>query len=622
MVTRCAVQRAKFGTGCRLKSVIFGTAICFVVQLVGSFESNYVFADEERFIAGISLTGSLSDGVGQEGLLGDVAPRLSRMLKRLEDAAKDESVRGVLLSIQSPQLGRARVLELRESIQHIRDQGKPVVAHLISGEPLDYSVAAACDRIVMPPAATLAITGVRTEVTFYKGLLDRLGIQAEILQVGEFKGAGEPLTRVSMSPQLRQQYESFVGDLFEQMVEQISEDRSLEKEKVRELIDIGIFTPDQAVQASLVDGIAYEDEVLSGFSASSADSLQDFRRDYGKQDVDTDFSGLSGFMKLVDILSGTEKISQKNASKRIAIIHVQGEIVDGRGSVGMFGGSAAGSEAITKAIRQASEDASVAALVIRINSPGGSALASDLIWRELDRCHKPIVASLSDTAASGGYYIAVAADEIVAAPGTLTGSIGVVGGKIAIGGALNRYGIHTDVVSRGRNAGWLSSQEPFTASEKNAFRTTMEDVYRLFTSKVAQGRKLDREHLDSLAEGRVFTGRMAHSAGLVDSLGTLEDAVLRAGQLADIADPSSAERLLLPKPRGFFDEFLGVNETRQVLPVESRTTEVIMMRLFGLLGESKRNDLIIAGLSSKFRLLSLVASGKPLMLLPAIVETH
>ena len=152
----------------------------------------------------------------------------------------------------------------------------------------------------------------------------------------------------------------------------------------------------------------------------------------------------------------------------------------------MFGGSAAGSEAITKAIRQASEDASVAALVIRINSPGGSALASDLIWRELDRCHKPIVASLSDTAASGGYYIAVGADEIIAAPGTLTGSIGVVGGKIAIGGALDRYGIHTYVVSLGRNAGWLSSQKPFTASEKDAFRTTMEDVYRLFTLKVAQ----------------------------------------------------------------------------------------------------------------------------------------
>ena len=213
---------------------------CFIFQLAEMGGRN-IFAAENGIIAGISLSGSLPDGVGQEGLLGDVSPQLSRFLQRLEKAAKDESVRGVLLSIQSPQLGRARVSELRDSIQHIRAAGKPIVAHLISGEPLDYSVAAACDRIVMPPAATLAITGVRTEVTFYKGLLDRLGIQAEILQVGEFKGAGEPLTRDSMSPQLRKQYEVFVGDLFEQMVEQISEDRDLKKKKVRELIDIGVL---------------------------------------------------------------------------------------------------------------------------------------------------------------------------------------------------------------------------------------------------------------------------------------------------------------------------------------------------------------------------------------------
>ncbi|HBP82108.1 MAG TPA: signal peptide peptidase SppA, partial [Planctomycetaceae bacterium] len=337
-------------------------------------------------------------------------------------------------------------------------------------------------------------------------------------------------------------------------------------------------------------------------------------------DVDTDFSGFTGLMKLVDVLSGAEKKSQKKASKRIAIIHVQGEIVDGRGSVGMFGGSAAGSETITKAIRQATEDTSVAALVMRINSPGGSALASDLIWRELDRCNKPIVASLSDTAASGGYYIAVGADEIVAAPGTLTGSIGVVGGKIAIGDALDRYGIHTDVVSRGRNAGWLSSQQPFTASEKDAFRATMEDIYRLFTSKVAQGRQLDREHLDTLAEGRVFTGRMAQAAGLVDMLGTLEDAVLRAGQLAKIPDPVAAERLLLPKPRGLFDEFLGVSGIHQPYPHEAQTSEAIAIRIFKLFGQSGVNDALVTRLSSKFRLLSLVASGQPLMLLPAVVE--
>ena len=577
-------------------------------------------AAEDGIIAGIRLTGSLPDGVGQEGLLGDVSPQLSRFLQRLDKAAQDENVHAVLLSIQSPELGRARVSELRKSIQDIRARGKPVVAHLVSGEPLDYSVAAACDRIVMPPAATLAITGVRTEVTFYKGLLDRLGIQAEILQVGEFKGAGEPLTRDSMSPQLRQQYELFVGDLFNQMVEQIAEDRNLKKKKVRELIDVGVFTPDEAVKSLLIDGIAYEDEVLSSLSDHSADSGMEFKRDYGKRDIDTDFSGFTGLMKLVDVLSGVEKKSQKKESKRIAIIHVQGEIVDGAGSIGMFGGSAAGSDAITKSVRQAAEDPSVAALVMRINSPGGSALASDLIWRELDRCSKPVVASLSDTAASGGYYIAVGADEIVAAPGTLTGSIGVVGGKIAIGDALGRYGIHTDVISRGRNAGWLSSQQPFSASERDAFQATMEDIYRLFTSKVAQGRQLDREHLDTLAEGRVFTGRMAQAAGLVDSLGTLEDAILKACQLAEISDPDAVERLLLPKPRGLFDEFLGVSRMDQSHPLESNVADAIAVRFLRFLGQSSVTDTLVTRFSSKFRLLTLVASGKPLMLLPAIVE--
>ena len=619
MSTLCVVQKLVPMYHWQSKLCISAVVFCFVIQLSG-VGGKSLFAAEDGIIAGIRLTGSLPDGVGQEGLLGDVSPQLSRFLQRLEKAAKDKSVRGVLLSIQSPELGRARVSELREAIQHIRESGKPIVAHLISGEPLDYSVAAACDRIVMPPAATLAITGVRTEVTFYKGLLDRLGIQAEILQVGEFKGAGEPLTRDSMSPQLRQQYEVFVGDLFEQMVEQIAKDRNLKKKKVRELIDVGVFTPDQAVQSLLIDGIGYEDELLSSLSGRLSDGEIEFKRDYGKQDVDTDFSGFTGLMKLVDVLSGSEKKSQKKVSKRIAIIHVQGEIVDGKGSVGMFGGSAAGSETISKAIRQATEDASVAALVMRINSPGGSALASDLIWRELDRCNKPIVASLSDTAASGGYYIAVAADEIVAAPGTLTGSIGVVGGKIAIGDALDRYGIHTDVVSRGRNAGWLSSQQPFTASERDAFRATMEDIYRLFTSKVAQGRGLDREHLETLAEGRVFTGRLAQAAGLVDALGTLEDAILRAGQLAAIPDPVAAERLLLPKPRGLFDEFLGVSGIRHPYPREAQTSEAIAARIFKLFCRSSVNDALVARLSSKFRLLSLVASGQPLMLLPAVVE--
>ena len=186
MNTRCVVQKLRIFRRWQSKFYIAAMTFCFVFQPSGMVGGN-LCAAEGGIIAGIRLAGSLPDGVGQEGLLGDVSPRLSRFLQRLEKAATDENVSGVLLSIQSPELGRARVLELRESIQHIRAQGKPIVAHLISGEPLDYCVAAACDRIVMPPAATLAITGVRTEVTFYKGLLDRLGVQAEICKLVNLK---------------------------------------------------------------------------------------------------------------------------------------------------------------------------------------------------------------------------------------------------------------------------------------------------------------------------------------------------------------------------------------------------------------------------------------------------
>ena len=580
-------------------------------------------ADVQR-LAVIAVTGSLPDGVGQEGLLADVSPQLHRMVERLDRAAADETVRGVLLSVRSPQIGRARAAELREAIGRIRAAGKPVVAHLVSGEPVDYALAAACDTVLMPPAANLALTGVRAEVTFFKGLLDRLGVQAEILQVGEFKGAGEPLTRESMSDPLRQQYEAFVNDLFEQLIEQVAADRGLATERVGELIDIGVFTPEAAKEAGLIDGIAYEDEAISGLAGRLAIDQPKLVRDYGKRDVDTDFSGLTGLMKLVEVFSGAPSGSRASTAGKVAVIHVRGEIVEGKGSVGMLGGEAAGSETIIKAIQQAVKDDSVAALVVRIDSPGGSALASDLIWRELDRCEKPVVASLSDTAASGGYYIAVAADRIVAAPGTLTGSIGVVGGKIAVGGALEAYGIHTDVVSRGRNAGWLSSQQPFAEHEREAFFATMQDIYRLFTSKVATGRQLDSEQLEKLAEGRVFTGRMALQTGLVDQLGTLDVAVAEAARLAGLEESTPPERLRLPEPRGLFDEFLGVDAGGSPSPatVTQRLEQQLLAAIQRFAGQGPLPSTILEKLTRQTRLLALVGSGRPLMLLPADVSVR
>ena len=281
-----------------------------------------------------------------------------------------------------------------------------------------------------------------------------------------------------------------------------------------------------------------------------------------------------------------------------------------------------------KAIRDAAKDDKVAAIVLRIDSPGGSALASDLIWREAERTTKPVVASLSDVAASGGYYVAVAADKIVAAPGTLTGSIGVVGGKIAIGKALEKYGVHTDVVAKGRNAGWLSMQTPFTEQEREVFLATMKDVYRLFTSKVASGRKLDMETIGKLAEGRVFTGRMAKDLGLVDRLGTLDDAIDEAKKLAGIGADEAIERVLLPEPRGLFDDLFGMagdaapvarlasagNASGSSFAREALLRAALLARMAGVPG--------LEGLAAEADALVQLSSGRPLMMLPMRVRVR
>lgn len=579
-------------------------------------------------IAQITLAGSIPDGVGQGGLLADVSPHLHRLVERLDKAATDTRVKGVVLTIESPAIGRGRAEELRAAIGRIRKAGKPVAAHLIGSDPVHYVVASACDTVAMPPAATLEITGVRTEVTFFKAMLDKLDVDAEILQVGEFKGAGEPLTRTSMSPQLRAQYEQFVGDLYEQLVDRVAADRRLPPEQVRTLIDTGVFTPEAAVQAKLIDAVAYEDEVISGLAGRIKLDDPKVARDYAEQKMDNDFSGIGGLVKLVELLSGQKQAAAVGKDRQIAIIYLTGEIKEGKGKDELLGGGSAGSDTVIKAIRSAAKDDKVAAIVLRIDSPGGSALASDLIWREAERTTKPVVASLGDIAASGGYYVAVAADKIVAAPGTLTGSIGVVGGKIAVGKALEKVGVHTDVVSKGRNAGWLSIQTPFTDQERDVFLATMKDVYRLFTSKVAAGRKLDMEKLGTLAEGRVFTGRTAKDLGLVDRLGTLDDAIDEAKKLAGIAEEEAIERVLLPEPRGLFDDLFGM--AGEVVPVarfagagtatgsnlarETLVRAMLMARIVGVPG--------LEGLAAEADALVQLSSGRPLMMLPMRVRVR
>ncbi len=278
-------------------------------------------------------------------------------------------------------------------------------------------------------------------------------------------------------------------------------------------------------------------------------------KDYGSEKkADLDLSNPFALFKLFS----APKTSAGIRNDRIALIYAVGAIVTGTGGSSMFGGSTVGATTMIEAIREADKDPKVRAIVLRVDSPGGSALASDLIWNELKRCKKPVIASMSDVAASGGYYIAMGAKKVYAQPGTLTGSLGVVGGTLALGGLYDKVGITTETISRGKNAGILSGTQPFTASEKKAMEALMNEVYDQFLDRVTEnrasvGKKFNRKQLIDLAEGRIWTGTQALDRGLVDALGSLDDAIADAKVLGGLAKDTEVDYLVLPKPRSFLD---------------------------------------------------------------------
>ncbi len=530
----------------------------------------------------IELSGSYPEGAGQPGIFGEMSDDLNHILERLNAAAKDDKLAGVVLEFRSLELGRGKTTELRAAVARLRKAGKKVYADLRSGEARDYLLASACDEIAMPESGTLAVTGVRAEVTFYKDLLDKLGVKAEILQKGAYKGTGEIFTRSGMSPEFRKDIDLLVDDTYSQMIDTIAADRKLDRGRVKDLIDEGIFTATGAKAAGLIDQVAYRDQLIEQIKKSLNVDEVKLTENYGKKKLDEDFSGLAGFMKLMQMLTGTEPAPTSGKNRKIAVIYVVGEIVDGQGGAGLFTSETIGGDTMVKAIRDADSNPAVSAIVLRIDSPGGSALASDLVWRAVVTCKKPVVASMGDVAASGGYYIAMGAKKIIAEPGTITGSIGVVGGKIALKGLMDKVGVKTEVVSRGKNSGWQSETTPFTPSERDAWSKSMDDMYRQFTSKAAEGRKIDLKHLqDDLAGGRVFTGRVAVENKLVDRIGTLDDAIAEAKSLAGLKAEEPIDRLNLPKPKTFLESLLGDSG-----PEERFKLAVPQLRELGQLGKT------------------------------------
>jgi protease-4 len=525
-------------------------------------------AAETAGLAHIKLKGSLDETpVADDPLFGTSSENFKSKLDRIKKAKDDSKVQALYLEIDGLGIGRGKLHELRRAIADFRKTGKKAVAFLESGTAADYLVAIACDEVCVPESGWLMLTGVRAEMMFYKDLLDKIGVKADMLQMGEFKGAAEPLTRSSMSPSLRKQLEGLIDDFYEHdfigLIVASRKGKELTPDKVKALIDEGPFSAKQAMQAGLIDRVAYPEKFQDSLKTTLKVDAIKFLKNYAKaKSEDIDLSNPFALFKLL-----APPKTKKSSKTKVAVIYATGVIVSGRGGESVMGEDSCGSTTMIEAIREAEEDLTVKAIVLRVDSPGGSALASDLIWNELTRCKKPIIASMGDVAASGGYYISMASPKIFAEPGTLTGSIGVVGGKIALAGAFDKIGLKTEVISRGAHANILAGTSPFSESERKAMTALMRETYNQFLDKAIAGRakagkKFTREELIKFAEGRVWSGRQAKTHGLIDELGTLDDAIAAAKTEAKLEKSAEVELLILPRSKSFIEQYLDKADSR------------------------------------------------------------
>ncbi|MBF0167427.1 MAG: signal peptide peptidase SppA [Alphaproteobacteria bacterium] len=472
---------------------------------------------------------------------------LQDAIEALEQASADARVKALNIRLGSSGLEMAQAQELRAAILKFSASGKFVQAYADSfgemgGGTVDAYLASAASEIWMQPSGDMGLIGFSAEMPFARGSLDLLGIKPEFQRRHEYKSAVESFTEKTMTPEARASLKSLLDSWLEQVVAGISEGRKLKPETVRQLIDQAPLSADEAMAAHLIDKLGYEDE--------SDDALD--KRYPEAEPVD-----------IADFLQDVGSLHAKGKHK-IAVIHAQGPVVGGSDSQ-PFGGrsSVIAAEDVLGALADAMDDKDVVAIILRIDSPGGSYLASDTIWRGVKKAReggKPVIASIGPMAASGGYFIAMGTDRILAEPGSITGSIGVFAGKLVITDFLAKLGLAFDEVDAGANAGLLSMNRPFSP-EQNAKMTTMLDrIYADFTTKAGDGRKLDAEAMDKVARGRVFTGSQALKAGLIDELGGLESAIVAAKKAAKLADETPVRLVYLPKPLSQLEKLASLLE--------------------------------------------------------------
>ncbi len=484
-------------------------------------------------------------------LSGTFIPVQHEFVDAIDTARTDPRITGLVVKIGPLETGWAKLEEIHAHLIAFRQSRKPSICYLGYdgiGNP-EYFLATACDQVWLVPAAPVNISGMMGEAVFLRGTLDKLKIYPDMYHIAEYKTASNQLTEKKFTPAHREEVESLLHSIYGQYLDEVSAARHFDRAKFEELVKKGPFLSKEALESKLVDKLAYWDEVQKLFE---------------KKDGDWKTVGLARYRSEV----------KNEGREAIAVVHATGLIASGDSGNSPGGGLIMGGDTVASDIRRAREDSSIKAIVLRVDSGGGSAVASEVIRREvqLARQEKPVVISMSDVAASGGYWISMSANRIVAEPGTITASIGVVIGKLNLSGFYNLIGLSTDYVATSENATLFWDQQNFTPAQRQSIQKGMQDTYNSFTQGVAEGRKMTVEAVDKIGRGRVWSGEQAKNLGLVDELGGLNRAIAVGKQLAGIPAEKSVRIVRFPEEKTFFEQLLsrGRSDTLTNTTLEAR----------------------------------------------------
>jgi len=528
-----------------LGALAFVGALALIVVAVNYEDSGEV--TEGSFLS-LKLSGGVSEGPSQGQFLVDPSsfpPTVSEITMALRQAANDDRIDGLYLRLGAQSLGWAVTQEIRQALEVFQASEKPCVVYAEGVQTTSYYLASVCSTLVLAPSGTNLVSGLNVERTYYAGMFDKLHIEAEFEHVGDFKSAVEPYERTGPSDSAALAMNELLDVLYEDFLTQTAKGRSMEKSELQALVDRPpMFAPD-AVEAGLVDAVAFEDQVRMHLGQATDENFLELL----SNDDEPSKVKLTKFIEYVKEL----RVERSKTEAQVAVVIAEGPIVSGKADGGLFGDAVLADQVFKGWLKEVRDNDDIKAVVLRVNSPGGSGLASDSMWRQVELTKatgKPVVVTMGNLAASGGYFLSAGADYIFAQPGTLTGSIGVLGGKLDVSGTYGLLGMSHHRYKRGELADLFSGTASVSDEGREVFKHYLTSFYEEFVGKVATGREMERDAVHEVAQGRVWSGQQALDNGLVDELGGLDAALAKAAELAEIEDYGI---LFLPKHKDFFE---------------------------------------------------------------------